>query len=89
MLAAAYLLFRALSVKLFPVLLLPFAEGLALEFEPMSRTQETIQQSISHGGILTEISMPMSDRELAGNQRGAASMTIVDQLQQVEALGLS
>jgi hypothetical protein len=44
-----YLLFRAFRVKLFPVLLLPFAQGLALEFEPMSGTQETIQQSISHG----------------------------------------
>jgi hypothetical protein len=61
-----FLLFGALSVKLFPVLLLPFAQGLALEFEPMSSTQEAIQQSISHGRVLTEISMPMSDGQLAG-----------------------
>jgi hypothetical protein len=38
-----YLLFRALSVKLFPVLFLPFAQGLTFEFEPMGGTQETIQ----------------------------------------------
>ena len=41
--AVLYLLFRALSVKLFPVLFLPFAQGLAFEFEPMGGTQETIQ----------------------------------------------
>ena len=55
----------------------------------MSHTQETIQQSIGHRGILTEISMPMSDRELAGNQRGASPVAIVNELQQIEALGLS
>lgn len=78
MLAAAYLLFRALSVKLFPVLFLPFAQGLTFEFEPMGGAQETVQQSICHRGILTQISMPVSNWELAGNQRGTTSAQIQD-----------
>jgi hypothetical protein len=32
----------ARSVKLFPVLFLPFAQGLSLEFETISGTQEPI-----------------------------------------------
>ena len=84
-----FLLFGALSVKLFPVLLLPFAQRLTFEFQPMGGTQETIQQSISDRRILTQISMPVSNRELAGNQRRAAPVTIIDELQQVEALGRS
>ena len=84
MLAADYLLLRGIRRQGF----FPFARRFSFEFQPMSGAQEAIQQGISDSWVIAQVSMPMSDRQLAGQQGGTAAVAVIDQFQEVETLGL-
>ena len=45
-----------------------FAQRLTFQFEAMGGAEEAIQQSVGDGRIIAQISMPMSNRQLAGEQ---------------------
>ncbi|SRR6266498_3357837 len=65
MLAADYLLLRGIRRQGF----FPFAHRFTFEFEPMGSAQEAIQQGVSDGWVIAQVRMPMSDRQLAGQER--------------------
>lgn len=55
----------------------------------MSSAQEAIQQGVSRGRVIAEVSVPISNRQLAGNDGGTATVPVIDQFPQVETLALS
>ena len=57
-----------------------FAQGLALQFEPMSAVHQTVEHGIGDCGI-ADVSVPVVDRQLAGDDGGSAAVTIVDDFQ--------
>lgn len=62
-----------------------FADGLAFEFEPIGMVNQAVEDGIGDGGVVNDL-VPLVDRELAGHERGALSVPIVEDLEQVAVL---
>jgi hypothetical protein len=63
------------------------AERIALEFEAMGAGQEAVEQSVGDGWLV-QVRVPGTDRQLAGDDRRAGAVPILDDFQQVVAFVL-
>ena len=61
------------------------AHGVAFKLKAVSTLQQAIQNRVSDRR-LTDIVVPVLNGQLTGNERRAASMSILDQLHQVVSL---
>jgi hypothetical protein len=52
------------------------------EYDPIAVVHESIEDGIGNGA-LAEVGMPLIDRYLAGNQRRAPVIAIIEDLQQI------
>lgn len=64
---------------------LGFAEGLAVEFQPVGVMDQPVQDCVGDGGIVNHL-MPLVHRELAGDEGRTHSLPVVQDLQQVAIL---
>ena len=62
-----------------------FAQGFTLQLQPVCAVDKTIKYGISDGGI-ADVSVPVVDRQLAGDDGGSAAVTIIDGFQQIAPL---
>mgnify|MGYP006883685366 CR=1 FL=1 len=60
-----------------------FAHRLDFEGDAISVVDEPIEDGIGDGAI-TEVGMPLIDRQLTGDQRRAAIVAIIEDLQQID-----
>src|SRR6266508_5850226 len=71
---AEYLLLRGIRRQGF----FPLAHRFTFEFQPMGSAQEAIQKGISHSWIIAQVSMPMCNRQLTGNECRTPAVAIID-----------
>ena len=62
------------------------AQRIAAQLEPVGIVDYAIQDRVGEGRIADQV-VPAIDRDLAGDQRGAAAVALLDDLEQVAALG--
>src|SRR5262252_6152473 len=62
-----------------------FAQGLALQLKPVRAVDEAVEHRVGNGGI-ADVSMPVVDWQLAGDDGGSAAVPIVDDFQQIASL---
>src|SRR4051794_18595000 len=62
-----------------------FAQGFAAQLEAVGIVDDAIQDRVGEGRIADQV-VPAIDRDLAGDQRGAAAVALLDDLEQVAAL---
>src|SRR5689334_21805215 len=62
-----------------------FAQGLALQLEPVSAVNEAVEHRVGNGGI-ADVGVPVVDWQLAGDDGGSAAVPIVDDFQQIASL---
>src|SRR6266853_1589092 len=65
-----------------PVLL---AQAVAAELQAMGVVNDAIEDGVGEGGLADQV-MPAVNRDLAGDQRGAAAIAVLDNFQHVVAL---
>jgi hypothetical protein len=58
------------------------AQGIAAELEPVGIVDDTIEDRVGEGRIADQV-VPAIDRDLAGDQRGATPVALLDDLEQV------
>ena len=58
------------------------SHAFAGELQSVGVVDETIQDGVRHGGIADGL-VPMLDRELAGDDGGAAAVTVLEDFQQI------
>ncbi|KRR16166.1 hypothetical protein CQ13_37150 [Bradyrhizobium retamae] len=57
----------------------------AVELDPISVVDNTIQHGVADGGLANNL-VPSCHRELAGDEDGAAAMTVLDDLHEIAPL---
>ena len=62
-----------------------FAHGVALQFEGVRVVNEAVQDGVAHGGITDEF-VPGVDGVLAGDQRGAGPLSVIEDLEEQAVL---
>src|SRR6476469_5404011 len=62
-----------------------FAQGLALQLKPVCVVDEAVEHRVGNGGI-ADVSMPIVDWQLAGDDGGSAAVPTVDDFQQIASL---
>ena len=61
------------------------AQGIAAQLEAVGIVDDAIQDRVGEGRIADQV-VPAIDRDLAGDQRGAPPVALLDDLEQVAAL---
>src|SRR5262249_44167453 len=61
-----------------------FAHRSALKFDAVSVVNEPVEDAIGHSGI-TDLVVPLSDGNLAGENRGTRGITVITDFQEVAA----
>ena len=61
------------------------AQGVSLEFERVCVVNESVQDGVAHGGITDEF-VPGVDGVLAGDQRGAGALSVIEDLEEQAVL---
>src|SRR5580704_15279475 len=61
------------------------AQAVAAELQAMGVVNDPVEDGVGEGGLADQV-VPAVDRDLAGDQRGAASVAIFDDFQHVVAL---
>lgn len=68
-------------------LISPSAHGASFQFDAVSVVEQTVEDGVGDGGVADGV-MPEFQGELTGHERGAATLAVVEDFQEVTVLGI-